>query len=102
MKQFTIYLGLNDKDTKRQEIATVEAYKLATNILVAKVGGATIYEADGIYKHFDGSIVIEKTLRIETSNVDVEIVKDVVNTLKIAFNQESVLVQTQEIITEFI
>jgi hypothetical protein len=25
---FTLYLGLNDKDTKTQKIATVEAYKL--------------------------------------------------------------------------
>ena len=24
MKKFTLYLGLNDKDTKRQEIATLE------------------------------------------------------------------------------
>lgn len=28
MKKFTLYLGLNDKETKCQKIATVEAYKI--------------------------------------------------------------------------
>ena len=33
IKKFTLYLGLNDKDTKRQEVSTIEAYKIITNIL---------------------------------------------------------------------
>ena len=28
MEKFILYVGLNDKDTKRQEIATLEAYKV--------------------------------------------------------------------------
>ena len=42
MKKFTLYLGLNDKDTKRQEIATLEAYKITTNLLTSYTDGATI------------------------------------------------------------
>lgn len=26
--KYTLYIGLNDKDTKKQEISTIEAYKL--------------------------------------------------------------------------
>ncbi len=35
MIKFNLYVGLNDKNTKRQEISTLEAYKLITNIIVA-------------------------------------------------------------------
>ena len=29
MVKYTIYCGLNDKDTKAQEITTIDAYKVA-------------------------------------------------------------------------
>ena len=51
IKKFTLYLGLNDKDTKRQEISTLEAYKVVSNLLAKDFGGGTIFEAQGIYKH---------------------------------------------------
>jgi len=35
MTKFNLYVGLNDKTTKKQEISTIEAYKLITNIIVA-------------------------------------------------------------------
>lgn len=43
--------GLNDKDTKTQEISTLEAYKLITNIIVANdVEGFTILEANRLLR----------------------------------------------------
>ena len=43
--------GLNDKDTKTQEISTIEAYKLITNIIVANdVEGFTILEANRLLR----------------------------------------------------
>ena len=35
MKRFTLYMGLNDKDTKTQQISIVEAYKIVSNILAS-------------------------------------------------------------------
>ena len=64
MKRFTLYMGLNDKDTKTQMISIIEAYKIVSNILASDLGGGTIYEAKGVYKHDDGTIVFENTLRI--------------------------------------
>lgn len=55
--KFTLYLGLNDKDTKSQKIATVEAYKIVENLLKADFDGATIFEATGLYKHENGTFV---------------------------------------------
>ena len=97
MEKYTIYMGLNDKDSKIQEVGTLEAYKIVNNLLINMTDGATIFEADGIYKHEDGTVVIEKTLRIELLFIDFETVKNIVNTLKVLFNQESIVVQVQKI-----
>lgn len=97
MEKWTLYLGLNDKDTKIQKIATVEAYKVAMNILSQFVEGATIFEANGMYTHENGTLTIEKTLRIELLFTDEETVKKIVTMLKTVFNQESIAVQKEVI-----
>lgn len=97
IKKFTLYLGLNDKDSKVQEISTLEAYKIVSNLISADFDGGTIFEARGIYKHEDGQIVTETTLRIELLFAEPQKVKNLVDTLKKLFNQESIAVQ-QEVI----
>jgi hypothetical protein len=73
MKKFTLYVGLNDKDTKTQLVSTLEAYKVINNVLLQYVDGATIFEARGIYKHDDGTFTTENTFRIELLFVETEI-----------------------------
>lgn len=97
MEKFTLYLGLNDKDKKAQLINTVEAYKICNNILLHYTDGATIFEANGIYKHDDGQYTIEKTLRIELLFIEEKDVKEIVKSLKQAFNQETIAIQKQMI-----
>lgn len=97
IKKFTLYLGLNDKDTKRQEISTLEAYKVVSNILAKDFGGGTIFEAQGIYRHDDGQVVFEKTLRIEILFAELPQIKILVELLKKIFNQESIAVQEENI-----
>lgn len=89
MEKFTLYLGLNDKDTKQQKIDTMEAYKLCSTIVADSVGGGTISTAQGIYKHENGTIVIENTLRIEIVEAASDMVMKLCGTLKRLFNQES-------------
>ena len=97
MEKYTLYLGLNDKDKKVQIIGTLEAYKIATNILMQYTDGATIFEANGLYKHENGEFVVEKTLRIELLFVTEKQVQDIVKQLKVVFNQESVAVQKETV-----
>lgn len=97
MEKFTLYLGLNDKDTKTQQIGTVEAYKVVSNLIAEDFDGGTIYEARGIYRHENGEIVNENTLRIELLFTTMEKVKNLVSILKKAFNQESIAVQREVI-----
>ena len=85
-----LFVGLFDKDSKTQEINTLDAYKVASNLLTDIIGFGTITQAMGVYTHDDGTIVQEPTLRIEVSGVELEPMKKLAIALKSAFNQESV------------
>lgn len=95
-----IYFGLNDKETKRQEITTAAAFDLVSKSCVKYFGFGTLSEARGVFSHSDGSgaIVEEKTIRVELFFMDTDskpgackMVFPFVDELKKALNQESVL-----------
>lgn len=100
MKKYTLYLGLNDQDTKLQKFDITTSYTLVNNIISNHLDGATISECTGYYKHQDGFVVIEKSLKIELLFADDETVKTIVQQLKKVFNQESVAVQIQDVVSE--
>lgn len=100
MEKFVLYLGLNDKESKTQKISTLDAYHIVTNLISKQFEGGTISEAHGIYKHDNGTIVIETTFRIELLMTTEKNVRKFVETLKTIFNQESVAVQKQVINSE--
>lgn len=103
MKKFTLYLGLNDKETKKQEISTIDAYKVVTGLIANRFGGGTIFEARGIYKHDNGvDIVVETTFKIELLFTTREAVVDFIGTLKRVFNQESIAMVVEDINSELI
>ena len=103
MKKITLYIGLNDKDSKVQEVSTLDAYKMVTNIIGV---GSTITEGRGIYKHEDGTVVTEVSLIVELLDFDNTLDKGWVNSkveqIKTSLNQESVAVQYQEFESELI
>ena len=102
MTKYTLYIGLNDKDTKTQRIETMEASKIVQNVLTDTTGGGTIYSATGVYRHDNGTIVIENTLRVELVSVAMEAVRGAIDVIKKALNQESVILQTENIQSVFI
>ena len=97
MLKYTLYIGLNDQDSKRQEISTLEAFKIVQNILSDKTGGGTVYNATGIYKHDNGEIIIENTLRVEIVAAPLEAVQAAIRVIKTALNQEAVILQTENV-----
>lgn len=97
MKKYTLYCGLNDKDSRKQEISTPEAAQVVRSACLHHAEGATIYEADGVYRHEDGQQVSERTLRVELLMVEEGAVRRIVDFLKAALNQESIAVQTQDV-----
>ena len=102
MNKYTLYIGLNDKETKRQQLDNLEAAKIVQNILTDKTGGGTIFNATGVYKHADGTIIIENTLRVEIVAAALEAVKEAINIIKTALNQESIILQTEHVESVFI
>ena len=101
MQKYVLYVCLNDKKTKIQEISTLQAYKIITNVIVAnKVDGFTILEANGYYVHSDKTISIEKSLKIEFLFIDIDVIKNIIKDLKRILNQESIILQTENITSE--
>ena len=91
MFEHIITVGLFDKDSKRQEVSTLDAYKIVTNLFCAAGLCATILDAQGVYKHENGEVVIEPSLRIECAGASIEQVKPVITQIKAALNQECVM-----------
>lgn len=98
--KFTLFVGLNDKESKHQEISTINAYKIVSNLITSTFEGGTISESTGIYKHEDGTITTEITLRIELLFTTTEKVKPFVQDLKRVLNQESIAVQKDVVSSE--
>lgn len=97
MIKYNIYIGLNDKDSKKQEINTERAREEVIKILNNNnINGLTMYKVDGVFKHENGEVVHEKSLKVELLEVrEDEIIKSI-NELKEALNQESILLEKEE------
>lgn len=95
MKKFILTIGLNDKDTKTQRYDTITAYKMVENILQQYTDGYTMYQANGGYKHNDGTFTNEISLRVELLFVDELTCRIIANKIKSKdiLNQESIALE---------
>lgn len=101
--KYSLYLGLNDKDTKTQKIDTLEAYKILCNLLKSyNVEGFTVYNAHGFYMHDDGTFTVENTLKVELMFIEELTVDEIIKQLKIIFNQESIIKQVEEVSSKLV
>ena len=91
---------------RMNEIGSVEATKMVQRIVTAHIGFGTISDAQGVYTHANGEMVIEPSIRIEVlateKYIDDDLMKEVAQVLKAEFNQESVLFQKTETKADFI
>lgn len=95
--KYNIYIGLNDKDSKKQEVSTRRAREEVIKILNANnITGLTMYEVMGVFKHENGFITYEKSLKVELLEVKKEDVLKSIEELKKALNQESILFEEEE------
>ena len=98
--QYVIYLGTNDKDTNLPVYSKEEAKNKLIDILIDNFGGYTIQDANGGWID-NGTIYVEYTLVIYLSDTKIEEVHRVCDEMIKTFNQSSILIQTNETITEF-
>ncbi len=102
--QYVMFLGTNDKDTNEPVCSPDEAKERAEEILVQHFGGYTIQEANGGWK--DDKKLYEKlydeyTLVIYLSDTTLDDVHAAARELIRDFNQSTILIQTDEVRTEF-
>lgn len=90
-----ITVGLFDKDSKKQEISKEAAteyimQKIADNDLCGTIFTEGVF---GIYKHHDGSVVREPSIRIEIAcgEEDMKKVYKMLHEIREALNQESIM-----------
>lgn len=103
MKKYTYYLGLNDKDTKIQEIPTEQALTEVSDFVMQDLGGGSISLVTWLFAHEDGTQIKENSIKIESLGFREESVFIAfAHRLKAFYNQESVLMEVIEVQAEFI
>ena len=102
IEKTTLFIGLNDKDSKQQHFTELEASKIVSKILVKNGLDCTISDAMGVYTHSDNSIVSEKSLRVELLFCNKAKILPVIPELKAILNQESIAVQYEKIDSELL
>lgn len=102
MVKTTFFVGLNDKDTKKQELPTIECVKRIENIFNTLTEGATLKECRGVYKHTDGTKIVENTIECICYDLQENRIAGIAQALKSALNQESVLIEKTQINSLFL
>ena len=95
-EKYTLYLGLNDKDTFEQKISTEDAIEKANKICAAHSGGYTLFTANGGWTNDDGTIGHENTLVYMIYDIGESDLRAMLDELLKEFNQSSVLVEKTE------
>lgn len=99
--QYVLYLGTNDKDSNEPVYSPEEAKSVLKGILISRMGGYTITEANGGWIGDDGTEYQEYTLVIHLSDTTEDDVHALCDELLDKFNQSSVLIQENRTKTEF-
>jgi hypothetical protein len=97
MKKHILYIGLNDKESKQQEISTLDAYKIIFNAVKKYYDGATITESRGFYTHESGAVTFENSLVCSILFAEDNKTRQLAEDLKNLLNQESIALEIQDI-----
>ena len=95
--KYVLYIGLNDKETYSQIIPTEEAKEIVNGVCAKYVDGYTVTEANGGWVDETGTVAEEMSLVYTLCNVKEENVILLMNEVLTALNQNSILVERQDI-----
>ena len=103
MTTVNLYVGLNDKDTKRLEITNLDAKAEISTILFKHFPyGFTLQECQGMYKHKDGTVVCENTIKVILFDYNIGLVPDAIKDLKEKLNHECIAVERIETTVNYV
>ncbi|MBQ9432692.1 MAG: DUF3574 domain-containing protein [Synergistaceae bacterium] len=96
--KYTLYLGMNDKDTNQPTYGLSEAKQVMFMIVQKYTGGCTFYEAEGCwYDEEKKAMLSEKTLVCVFLDTESQAVKNIMDEALTTFNQSSILLETGEV-----
>lgn len=103
MTTVNLYVGLNDKYTKQQIFSNMEAKAEISSILFRYFqNGFTLQECQGMYKHDDGTIVCENTIKVILLDCNLSMIFEIIEDLKRKLNQECIAVERIETYVKFV
>lgn len=91
-RQYIIYIGLNDMETKKQHFETDKYVSILKKVCINYEVAFSFHVINGGYIHHDGSYTDENTLELTLLNVPEEKVMEIAQDLCVFFRQESVMV----------
>ena len=96
--KYTLYVGLNDKDTQQQTFGMLEAKQAMFMIVRKYAGGCTFLEAqDCWYDEDKKAMISENTIVCVLLDITPEAVKSIMDEALTTFNQSSILLETEEV-----
>ncbi len=96
--KYTLYVGMNDKDTNQQTYALSEAKQVMFMIIRKYTGGCTFYEAEGCWYDDEKKVMLsEKTLVCVLLDTEPQAVKNIMDEALTTFKQSSILLETEEV-----
>lgn len=102
MTTINFYIGKFDKTTHKQELSNEYILNAIHKTLTKRdVQGYTVTSCKGCYTHTNGTIVREPSYKVTVCNMDLPI-KQICNELKLALNQESILIEVYKSIVQCI
>ncbi len=99
--KYTLYIGTNDKDTYQQEIPFDECKQIVIDICTEYAGGCTLLDATGYWKDDTGTITSEQTIEVVLEDISEKKVHKIADKVIKKLNQNSVLIETNEVQSEF-
>ena len=96
--KYTLYVGLNDKDTGAPTYGIEEAKQVMFMIVRKYTGGCTFYPAQGYwYDEEKDATFTENTIVCVLLDTNAEAVKSIMDEAIKVFNQSSILIETEEV-----
>ncbi len=102
MIETKIYVGLNDRETKKQKFDTDKYVGILKNVCRGYGVAFSFVLEQGGYMHEDGAYTQENTLVLSLIDVDKKLIDEIARDLCVFFNQESVMITQDLVRTYFI
>ena len=99
--QYTMYIGMNDKDTYEQIISTEDAKTIIDNICFKYLDGYTIQDANGSWVDENGLVTHENTIVCCFKDADNDTVYKIADEVIKTLNQNTVLIEKDLIQIDF-